>query len=46
MPKIINTGHVVSGNASSGTSVSSVGVSSDTYPSDKPKPTTGGGGTK
>ena len=46
MPKIINTGHVVSGNSSSGTSVSSIGISTDTYPSDKPKAASGGGGTK
>jgi hypothetical protein len=46
MPKIINTGHVVSGNSASGTAVGAIGVSTDTYPIDKPKPTAGGGGTK
>jgi hypothetical protein len=46
MPKIINTGAVPTTDASPVTNHPAVLTSTDSHPSDKAKPTPGGGGTK
>jgi hypothetical protein len=46
MPKIINTGPPPTVDANPVTNHPAVITSVDTHPSDKPKPTSGGGGTK